>query len=178
MTSSGAAPSCRPMARSCVASGSRFAAHGRNSCGGTRRGDSGILSEMGKAPRAVSHCGRVGEARPLGVHLDGADDAAFVIDRQAQPRAVVLGFGEVVDEVGQQGVVGVVVGRHQIESPEADGGRHDQCASELTARLAGLELEDEAATDARRQGEIVLAHLQGFAVLADHGAKLLSVGAG
>ena len=25
--------------------------------------------------------------------------------------------------------------------------------------------------------EIVLAHLQGFAVLADHGAKLLSVGA-
>jgi hypothetical protein len=57
ITSSGAAPSFKPMARSCVASGSRFAAQGRKIFAGTRRGDSGISSESGKAPRVRSHSG-------------------------------------------------------------------------------------------------------------------------
>ena len=57
MTSAGDAPSCNPMALSCVASGSRFAAHGRNRRDGTRRGDSGIKSEIGNVPRIDSHCG-------------------------------------------------------------------------------------------------------------------------
>ncbi|MCZ7593925.1 MAG: hypothetical protein M5U16_02675 [Hyphomicrobium sp.] len=57
MTSSGAAPSCRPMALSCVDSGKRFAAQGRNRRGLTRRGDSGIRSDSGKAPRIDSHSG-------------------------------------------------------------------------------------------------------------------------
>ena len=61
---------------------------------------------------------------------------------------------------------------------QAYRGGDDERAAELAAWLAGLEFEDEAASDARGQRHVVLAHLQRFAVLADHGAELLGVGAG
>jgi hypothetical protein len=38
----------------------------------------------------------------------------------------------------------------------------------LTGRLAGFELDQEPAADARRQSELILTHLEGLSPASDH----------
>src|SRR5258707_1323277 len=70
------------------------------------------------------------------------------------------GLGK-IRQFRRRGGCGRVAASQQVGRRETQGFGHEEAAPELTGRLAGLELDQKPAADARRQSELILTQLQG-----------------
>jgi hypothetical protein len=140
--------------RSCSLSGSKFAAQGKKMSEEMRGDFSGIVIEIGNAPRNSIQLESYVKPGPL------LSTSIVPTSRCSKyTRRLVIRLLYLLGKIGQFRRRGAAIGSESVDRLEAQRFSHQETSPKLAGRLAGLQVDQKPAADTGRQGKLILTHL-------------------